>query len=66
MCPGIERYFREAEVGYGWSFMALPWALGLRLCEAGPRLDKIFGVWLCEFSSSTVRSGCPEADKHPL
>ena len=34
---------------YGWSCVALPRALGLRLCEARPRLDKFFAVRLCEF-----------------
>ena len=59
-------YFREAEVGYGWGCGALPRALGLRLWHRQPRLDKFFAVRLCEFSSSMVRSGCPEADIRPL
>ena len=66
VCPGREIDFREADVGYGWGCVALPRALGLRLCEAQPRLDKFFAVRLCEFSSTPVRSGCPEADKHTL
>ena len=63
MCRYI--YFREAEVGYGWVCVALPRALELRLCEARPSLYKFFAVRLIEFPSSMVRSGCPEADKHP-
>ena len=59
-------YFREAEVGYGWGCGALPRALGLRLWVARPRVDKFFAVWLCEFSSTTVRSGSAQADNHPL
>ena len=60
MCATVERDFREAGVGYRWGCVQLPRALGLRLWQARPRLDKFFAVRLCEFPLARSDRAVPD------